>query len=205
MISFKKKQDIRGSLPHYLLIGALSLTILPGGLLNSHADQPDHLANGINPSIVADYLHAVIEADRALYALHVVERMHDTGTVMASESWEHRNAIPLPAQMLLLSGLRVSEKDLGLRYRLSSLWPIYEKNGPKSDFEIEGLKAVALDPSKPFSGTIQKNGKPYFKAIYADLAVSRACVTCHNTHILSSKRDYKLGEVMGGIIISFPL
>ena len=41
--------------------------------------------------------------------------------------------------------------------------------------------------------------------IYADKAVSKACVNCHNNHILSSNREHKLGDVMGGIIISFPL
>jgi len=178
---------------------------MTGGFFYSYADEGEHSTIGINPKIVADYLHAIIEADRTLYALHVVERMQDTGTVMASEGWEHRNALPLPAQMLLLSGLRVGEKGSGLRYRLSSLWPIYEKNGPKTDFEIEGLQAVANDPSKPYSRIIQQDGKQYFKAIYADLAVFKACVTCHNTHLLSSRRDFQLGEVMGGLIIPFPL
>ncbi len=72
-------------------------------------------------------------------------------------------------------------------------------------FEEAGLQAVAEDPDKVYSGVIKRGDQKFFKAIYADLAVSKACVDCHNTHLLSSKRDYKLGDVMGGIIISFPL
>jgi cytochrome c peroxidase len=45
----------------------------------------------------------------------------------------------------------------------------------------------------------------FFKAIFADRAVSMACVACHNSHELSTKRDYQLYDVMGGIIISFPV
>ena len=175
------------------------------GVKLSFSKETDALKIGIRPEIVAEYLHAIIEADRTLYATHVVQRMQETGTVIASEGWRKRKALPLPAQLLLLSGLRVEEKGIGLRYRLASLWPIYEKNGPTTDFERKGLEAVVNDPNKPYSGIIQRGEKQYFKAIYADRAVSKACVNCHNTHILSPKRDHKLGAVMGGIIISFPL
>ena len=160
---------------------------------------------GIDPMIVAEYIHAVIEADRTLYATHVVERMQDTGTAIASERWEAMNALPLPAQMLLLSGLRVQQKGVGLSYRLASLWPIYAKNGPKTDFEQQGLEAVVKDGSRPYTGIIEGDNTKFFVAIYADRAVSSACVNCHNTHILSPKRDQKLGDVMGGLIISFPV
>jgi hypothetical protein len=45
----------------------------------------------------------------------------------------------------------------------------------------------------------------YFQAIYADRAVSQACVDCHNTHPHSPKKDFKLGDVMGGLVIEIPL
>ncbi|RMH07639.1 MAG: DUF3365 domain-containing protein [Nitrospirae bacterium] len=160
---------------------------------------------GVRPEVVADYIHAVIEADRTLYTTHVVERMQDTGIVIASEGWKKRNALPLPAQMLLMAGRKVEGEGLGLRYRLASLWPIYEDNGPADDFERTGLQVVAEDPTEVYSGIITRGGRKFFKAIYADRAVSKACVNCHNTHILSSRRDFKLNDVMGGIIISFPL
>lgn len=164
-----------------------------------------HHSGGINPEMVADYIHAVIEADRTLYATHVVNRMQETGTVVASEGWKKQKALPLPAQMLLLAGLKVGESGLGLRYRLASLFPIYERNGPTTDFERKGLDAVEKDPNKPYTGIMTRGDKQYFKAIYADIAVSKACVNCHNTHILSGKRDRSVGDVMGGIIISFPM
>ncbi len=162
-------------------------------------------ASGVPPRVVADYVHAVIEADRTLYTTHVVQRMQETGIVIAAEGWKKRNALPLPAQMLMLSGLSVEEKGVGLQYRLASLRPIYERNGPTTEFEIKGLEAVEKDPDTPYTGIIKRGEKRFFKAIYADKAISPACVNCHNTHILSSKRDRKVGDVMGGIIISFPL
>ena len=158
-----------------------------------------------SPDVVADYIHAVIAADRALYTTHVVERMQENRIVIAAESWKQRKALPLPAQMLLMAGRVVSMSGSGLRYRLASLWPIYEENGPSTVFEETGLKVVSEDPDEVYSGIIKRGDHRFFKAIYADLAVSKACVECHNGHLLSSKRDFKLGDVMGGIIISFPL
>ena len=154
---------------------------------------------------VADFIHSVIEADRTLYTTHVVQRMQKNEIVKADENWKAEAALPLPAQMMALAGLRVKGKGTGLEHRLISLWPIYEKNRPASEFEIIGLGAVAADPTKPYTDTIKKDGRRYFQAIYADKAVSLSCLNCHNNHPLSPKQDYKLDDVMGGIVISFPL
>ncbi len=158
-----------------------------------------------SPEVVANYIHAVIAADRALYTTHVVDRLQEERVVVAAEAWKQRKALPLPAQMLLMAGRIVEMGGTGLRYRLASLWPIYEENGPSTVFEETGLQVVADDPDEVYSGIINRGDQRFFKAIYADRATSKACVNCHNGHILSGKRDFKLGDVMGGIIISFPL
>ena len=161
--------------------------------------------DGIPPKQVAAYVHAVIEADRALYTTIVVQRMQEQGIVIASQHWKNRSQLPLPAQMLLMAGLEVEGMGTGLKYRLASLWPLEEENCPANVFEKTGLEVVADDPNEVYSGVIQRGQLKYFKAIYADRAVSSACVECHNGHLLSPKRDYKFGDVMGGIIISFPI
>jgi hypothetical protein len=107
--------------------------------------------------------------------------------------------------MLQMAGQEVQGLGLGLRIRLASLGPIYKKNGPADQFERTGLEAVAKNPRKPYTGIITEGDRHFFKAIFADRAVSITCVACHNNHELSTKKDYKLYDVMGGIIISFPV
>lgn len=160
---------------------------------------------GISPERVADYVHSIIEADRTVYTTHVVNRMQQHGIVLATEHWEQGKALPLPAQFLQLAGRLVAEKGHGIRYRLISLWPIYLKNGPATEFEREGLQAVLTKPDHPHTGVVSSGKKQYFQAIYSDRAVVRACVDCHNTHPLSPKRDFKLNDVIGGIVITIPL
>jgi hypothetical protein len=154
---------------------------------------------------VAQYVHAILKADRTIYTTHVVNRMQEKGVVSAAEHWEQENALPLPAQFLQHSGKLVAESGAGIRYRLISLWPIYQRNSPATDLERRGLESLTRNPSQPFTGIVSSGKKRYFQAIYPDLAVSAACVKCHNTHPLSPKRDFKLNDVMGGIAITIPL
>ncbi len=189
-----------------VMIGLIaSVVLVLGSPGTSPASEEEDLEVSFSPDVVANYIHAVIAADRALYTTHIVDRLQEERVVVAAEAWKQRKALPLPAQMLLMAGRVVEMGGSGLRYRLASLWPIYEENGPSTVFEEAGLKVVAEDPDDVYSGIITRGDKRFFKAIYADKATSKACVNCHNGHILSAKRDFKLGDVMGGIIISFPL
>ena len=51
-------------------------------------------AHSISPETVADYVHAIIEADRTVYTTHIVKRMQEKGIVSAAEHWEQENALP---------------------------------------------------------------------------------------------------------------
>lgn len=41
-------------------------------------------------------------------------------------------------------------------YRLASLWPLEEENGPATDFERTGLQVMADDPCEVYAGTIKE-------------------------------------------------
>ncbi|MGQ0667219.1 MAG: Tll0287-like domain-containing protein [Nitrospiraceae bacterium] len=192
-----------------LMWGALSLALVLVGIGLSRsgaATTPSPLVGFSLPiETVADYVHAVIEADRDVYTRHVVERMQSKGIVVASENWAEKNTLPLPAQFLLESGRLIAKKGTGIRYRLISLWPINKQNAASTEFEETGLGTFITQPNRPYVGFAEVGGSRYFQAIYADLAVTQACIGCHNAHPNSPKRDFRLNDVMGGIVISIPL
>ena len=159
---------------------------------------------GVSPIIATDYIHSVIEADRTIYSKMIVERLGEAISLKAEENWMQENTLPLPAQFLLLAAENVTSQELGMTYRLMSLWPINPLNGPKDGFEKKGLEEVSKSP-RPFTTTFTSKGKLMFKAVYPDKAVTKSCVTCHNGHPKSPKKDFKLGDVMGGISITIPL
>ncbi len=160
---------------------------------------------GIPPEKVAGYIHAVLKADRTIYTSHVVNRMQEKGIVAAAEHWEQDNALPLPAQFLQGSGRLVAESGQGIRYRLIGLSPIYQRNAPATDFERKALESLNKAPDAPITGIVLSGRKQYLQAIYPDRAVSAACISCHNSHPLSPKRDFKLNDVMGAIAITISL
>ena len=185
------------------LVGGIMLFGLYGNyVLHAKDTSPPP---GISPEKVAEYVHAVLEADRTIYTNHVVNRMQAKGIVSAAEHWENENALPLPAQFLQHSGKLVAESGRGIRYRLISLWPVYQRNAPATEFERKALDTLTQHPDRPVTGVVTSGRKQYFQAIYADRAISTACVTCHNNHPLSPKRDFKTNDVMGGMAITIPL
>ncbi|MBB3167656.1 Tll0287-like domain-containing protein [Simiduia aestuariiviva] len=165
------------------------------------------LANAeITPQRMADAIYAVIESDRTVYTRQVVNRLQNEDEVItAEEHWKEEQALPLPAQMLRMGAEGVAKKNAGFSYALLSEWPINKQNAPKTPMEEEGLVFVRKNLGKNFYGTETLGGKRYFTAVYADTAVSEACVKCHNDHLDSPKTDFKLGDIMGGVVMRIPL
>ena len=190
-----------------LLWGVLVLVFGLGvaGLVWPSSATTEGTAVSLPVEMVADYVHAVIEADREVYTRAVVERMQAKGVVVASENWEQKNTLPLPAQFLMESGRVLAKKGIGIQYKLISLWPINKRNVASSELEKTGMGTVLTHPTKPHTGFVKEGGARYFQATYPDLAVTQACIGCHNAHPDSPKRDFKINDVMGAIVISIPV
>lgn len=163
-------------------------------------------SKGVPVQQVADMLFSVMEADRTVYTQRVVNRLQNEEKVIkADEHFMDKKALPLPAQMFRFGSERVAEKNKTFSYSLLSLWPVNRQNSPRTDGEKEGLKFVADNKGKNFYKEETLGGKKYFTAVYADVAVSPACVSCHNGHAESPRTDFKLGDVMGGVVIRIPI
>lgn len=166
----------------------------------------------------ADMVHAVIAADRAVYAREVVQRLTITHKVKlvdpergapapleAREDWRSvHGALPLPAQMMRMGAEQALAADTGLSYLLLSPWPINKQNRARTELETRGLAEVTRT-GKPVYGSEVLDGKTYFAALYPDVAIAEACAGCHNAHKDSPRRDFKTGDVMGAVVVRFPL
>jgi hypothetical protein len=161
---------------------------------------------GIPPATVADFLHSVIEADRTFYTIHVVERLQKGGGTKAAENWRaKKDVFPLPAQFLIESSELAATTGSKIHYRLISLWPINPTNAADSPSEKRALELLRDHPERAVTETVKRGERLYFQAIYADRAVSQSCVTCHNGHARSPKKDFAMHDVIGGLVIEIPL
>jgi hypothetical protein len=163
---------------------------------------------GIDPKIHTDALFAVMNADRTNYTKLIVQRLgpKGAGAIVPKEEWKDiENGAPLPAQMFRAGAEAVRDLNDTFTYSLQSIWPINKQNAPKTPMEEQGLQFVVDNPGENFYGTETLGDKKYYTAVYADVAVAAACVDCHNEHKDTPKADFKLGDVMGGVVIRVPL
>jgi len=171
----------------------------------SAVEKDSGTLRGIPPGTVADYLHAVIMAHRTFYTIHIVNRLLQEGILDTSENWRATNTLPLPVQFLKETSEMAELTGTKVRYHLISQWPINKANAPATEFERRGLEAVQMHPDGPYTGIIGRGKEQFFGAVYADRAVTQVCIGCHNSHPNSPKSDFKIDDVMGGLVIIFPL
>lgn len=184
-------------------IGSMLLGMALAGVASSCKSET---TAGLTPQKMADALHAVMSADRTVYTKAVVNRLQNEEKVLkASEHWKDDKALPLPAQMFRMGSELVAEKKAGFTYALLSSWPVNKQNIPKTEVEKKGLKFIADNPGKNYYEEETLGDQRYYTAVYADTAVAQACITCHNEHKDSPRKDFKMGEVMGGVVIRIPL
>jgi hypothetical protein len=151
---------------------------------------------------VADAVHDVLSADRETYAEEVVNRLQNVEKVFkASEHWKEDRLLPLPAQMFRMGAERARKRSQRVSYALLSPWPINKQNGARTDVEKQGLQAVIDHPEQPFYRDEELASTRYLTAVYPDKAVSQACVSCHNAHEESPRKDFQVGQVMGAVVI----
>lgn len=185
------------------------ITLIIASGIAGCSDTPDTRSGNtpvFSPSDMTDALYTVIESDRTVYSRHVVDRLQDEEKLIhSSENWQDEKALPLPIQMLRMGADLTAEKTELFSYSLKSKWPINKDNAPRTDAENIGLDRIANDPSKPYYSTETVDGVEYFSAYYADVAVTPACVTCHNNHKDSPRHDFKPGDVMGGVVVRLQL
>ena len=93
----------------------------------------------------------------------------------------------------------------GLQLRFTFPVAINKQNKPQTEVEKAGLQYIVDNPGQNYYGEETLGGARYYTAVYPDVAVAKACVTCHNDHKDSPKTDFELGDVMGGVVIRIPL
>ncbi len=181
--------------------GIAACMSLPATVMADAASTPM-----FTPQQMTDWLHLVMSSDRTVYTRLIVNRLQNKEKVIkASEHFEDDKALVLPAQMFRFGAEMVGEKTEDFSYSLLSEWPINKQNAPRTEVEKAGLEYIAANKGENYYATEELGGQKYFTAVYADTAVAPACVTCHNDHKDTPKSDFKIGDVMGGVVIRVPM
>lgn len=150
------------------------------------------------PQEMADALHAIIAADRETFARQVIQPL-------AEAKAGNLVSVPVPSHLLRAASESIQQKGAEFHYVLRSLWPVNPRNAPETATEKTGLQYVLEHPEANYYSEESLGGRKYFTAVYADRAVVPVCVECHNQNSKSPKKDFKQGDIMGGIVVRVPL
>jgi hypothetical protein len=189
-------------------LSLLGMAVLVSFAVGQEAKSPPRAVPNavIRPQDLADALHDVVSTERAVYTRIIVQRLQDEEKIIkASENWEKDKALLVPCQKLRLGAEAIQTKGAEFSYTLRALAPIAARNKPETEVERLGLLAVSQHPETNFYASETLGGRRYLTAVYADKAISLACVACHNAHPKSPKTDWKEGDVMGGLVVRVPL
>ena len=105
-------------------------------------------------------------------------------------------AIPLPATLSLELGKVISEHQHNITYRFVSDYP-FANRAPHvlDEFEADALRRLRENPNQMITAFELRLHRPGSLGRAGDHG--QACVSCHNSHPQSPKRDWKVGDVRG--------
>jgi class 3 adenylate cyclase len=144
-------------------------------------------------------LNSMISSVRSYYASNVVGRvLSSQGQTRVAHNYEAiPGAIPIPATLSLELGRVISEQQGNISYRFVSDYPFRERAPHKLDaFESNALASLRERPNRNVVGVSWTLSSDSVRLV-SPVIMGAACVSCHNSHPESPKRDWKVGDVRG--------
>ncbi len=145
-----------------------------------------------------------IKTDRTYYTKNVIGKLKRElpGSFLPTAEFHNlKGGAPLPATFVRETSESLG-KDALYNYDLISKWNINKSKGLRSEFERQAWESLSKDPKTAFSSFLADGNGAKYSYATADIASAQACVSCHNAHFDSPKNDFKLGDLMGILIVS---
>ena len=152
---------------------------------------------------------SVLSQFRALYNAEVVQTALKSGLKVTHDYHGKEGAIPLPATLSMLLGEQMGNKEMDVRTQLYSPYPYptREKSGGlRDDFAAQAWTFLNKENNKnqPFIRIEEIDGVLNVRYAVADV-MRPECVDCHNEHLDSPRKDWKLGDVRGVLEVDHSL
>jgi adenylate cyclase len=144
-------------------------------------------------------LNSVITSARGYYAANVVGRiLTNPGATQVIHNYETvQGAIPIPATLSLELGKVIGEQQQNINYRFVSDFPFKDRAPhPLDEFEKSSLESLRINSDQKIVSTSTSIFSDSVRII-TPVVMGQACVSCHNIHPESPKKDWKVGDVRG--------
>ena len=141
------------------------------------------------------------DAARTFYTKQIVGNGLKVG-LKFDEYWQKSDveAGPLPALFLRGISRYLEKSKVPMGLYLGSDFPIVKNNLFEGEQAVQ-FKKIRKDKKSKFF--FDEDTKRYV-AMFPDFAGAAACVSCHNEHENSPKKDWKLNDIMGATTWTYP-
>jgi adenylate cyclase len=147
----------------------------------------------------ASDLNSVISSVRGYYATNVVGRvLANPGATQVIHNYESvPGAIPIPATLSLELGKVIGTQQQNINYRFVSDYPFKNRTPHQLDaFERDALESLRENSDQKIVDASSTLFTDQVRLV-APILMGTACVSCHNSHPESPKKDWKVGDVRG--------
>lgn len=152
----------------------------------------------------ASYSHA-ISAFRSFYAKEVLSKLHDSDVRVSHLYKGEPGTIPIPATMTIDLTEKINSNDRHISISVVSEFPYpWRRQAQLNAFETYASRWFNTSSESSFSDVIKIDEKE-FLGFASPMRMTEGCVTCHNNHPDSPKKDWKLGDVRGLQVVYMPL
>lgn len=141
---------------------------------------------------------------RDFYLHEVVDRI-DGSNVTASHDYRNiENTIPIPATFMIELSNFLNRKSDNITFALVSDYPFnWRKGRLLTDFDQRALSKIRESGGSEFFELFEENNTTFLH--YANPVIMQpGCVSCHNTHPESPKKDWKVGDIRAVQIFEIP-
>lgn len=153
----------------------------------------------------AEDINMQITRDRAEYTKAIMKIKAELDGVTIVKDWEHvEGAMPLPVTFIQEVSEKIKEEGR-YNFDLISKWNINSEKGLKTRFEKEAFKALQVDKGMPYYEFLEHDEVFVLRYATADTASTNGCVSCHNALQSSTKKDFKLGDLIGILVTTIPI
>ena len=175
------------------------------GLFWYSADATNKVVHSITVDAISSQATTIAKF-RNFYSAEIVTRAKEHGMLISHDYKDTPHTLPLPATLMIDFGKFLGKLESNTTLSVYSdhpfSWRVEERK--LDSFQTEALTHFSKGATTPYVREDIRHGQSILRYAQAD-RLQASCVACHNSHPMSPKTDWKVGDVRGILELSAPL
>lgn len=147
-----------------------------------------------------------IRSFRKLYTQEVITTVQHHG-IPVTHDYQRGKSVPLPASFSILLGKEIHKNGSSARFNIISPYPFPwrdSESGLKDKFSRQAWQVLLNKSADSYYEFVKTKDTETLQYAFAD-RMEENCISCHNKHPDSPKKDWKTGDLRGLLTVTISL